>query len=133
MVSQVRKTDTPPDPGIQVLTDVLGRRVRARRSDLGYSQVELAGYMAQRGHGWVHGTVSRIEKGDVEPTLSELVSLMFVLGSNFGELLDPVLTGGNPVDLGLNEPADAEYARQLLSGEKHVRTAGTRRREVDDG
>jgi transcriptional regulator with XRE-family HTH domain len=86
-----------------------------------------------RTFGWTHATVSRIENGEAEPDLSELVALMFATGSSFEELTDPVVAGrGEPVDLGFNEPRTAEAARDLLSGKERVHNAGTRRREVDD-
>lgn len=111
----VRARATVPTP--QVLTDVFGKRVRARRAgDLGLSQTDLARLMSERGHGWSHTSVSRIETGRAEPTLSEVISLMLVLGSSFEELTDPVLTGGGPVDIGLGEPRDAEYVRELMAG-----------------
>lgn len=139
MVSKVpEKEEGAP----RVLADVLGARVRGRRGDLGLSQVELArlvngfGPIEWEGLGltWTHATVSRIETGQVEPDLTELVALMFSLGSSFEELTDPVLAGrGEPVDLGFNEPTDAEYARDLLSGKARVHHGGTRKRgEADD-
>jgi transcriptional regulator with XRE-family HTH domain len=113
------------------LADVLGARVRGRRGDLRLSQGELARLVngSGFGHTWTHGTVSRIESGQAEPSLSELVALMFSLECSFEELTDPVIAGGEPVDLGFNEPTDAEYARDLLSGERRVRNTGTRKRE----
>jgi transcriptional regulator with XRE-family HTH domain len=130
--------------GARSLADVLGARVRGRRGDLdGISQAELARLVngfgpiregkPARTFGWTHATVSRIENGEAEPDLSELVALMFATGSRFEELLDPVVAGrGEPVDVGFNEPVSAEYARELLAKPSRVHNAGTRRREVDD-
>jgi transcriptional regulator with XRE-family HTH domain len=119
--------------GVRSLAEVLGARVRGRRGDLGISQAELAHLVNGFGHTWAHATISRVEQGQAEPDLSELVALMFALGSRFEELLDPVVAGrGEPVDVGFNEPVDAEYARELLSTPSRVHNAGTRRREVDD-
>jgi transcriptional regulator with XRE-family HTH domain len=107
------------EEGVRVLADVLGARVRARRGDLGISQAKLAELMRRaRGHRWTHGTVSRIETGEAEPTLSELVSLMLLLESNFESLTDPVIAGNQPVDLGFSEVLDAEFVRSLLAGEE---------------
>jgi transcriptional regulator with XRE-family HTH domain len=119
MASQVRPKDRR-FPDAQSLTDVLGKRVRARRADLGYSQGDLAEYMKKRGHRWTHGTVSRIETGQAEPTLSELLSLSFGLQASIPELLDPVLTGGGPVDIGVGDPKVADYVRLLLAGEVRI-------------
>ena len=104
--------------GTKTVADVLGACVRGRRGDLGLSQVELAGLMSERrGHRWTHGTVSRIETGQAEPTLSELVSLMLTLRSSFAELVDTVRAGNEPVDLGLGHPVEAEDARAYLTGD----------------
>jgi transcriptional regulator with XRE-family HTH domain len=111
-----------------VVAHVLGRRVRARCADLGYSQGDLASLMRKdRGHPWNAGTVSRVQSGVVEPSLSELVSLMFVLGSSFEELTDPTVTSLDRIDVGLSEPQPAEYVRGLLSGEHRVHYGRTRR------
>jgi hypothetical protein len=68
----------------------------------------------------------------ITPSLATTVALAFACKATILELLDPVVAGGEPVDLGLNEPTDAEYARQLLSAEKRIHSSGTRRRETDD-
>ena len=65
---------------------------------------------AYGGHGWTHGTVSRIENRRAEPTLSELVSLIIILGSTFEELLDP---------------ADDREAIRSTSGSRSPRTPTT--------
>jgi transcriptional regulator with XRE-family HTH domain len=114
----VRASTTVHTPTVQVLTGVFGKRVRARRADLGYSQTDLAGRMTERGHGWRHGTVSRIENGQAEPSLSELVSLIVLLQASFEELTDPVLTGNGPVDIGFKEPWPADRVRRLLAGQR---------------
>jgi transcriptional regulator with XRE-family HTH domain len=115
MASQVKRRGEYRTPA-----DILGARVRARRADLGNrTQAELAEAMSALGHGWTHGTVSRIENGKAEPTLSELVGLMLTLGSTFEDLLDPVTTGGDPVDVGLANPLEASFLHDFLSGEAH--------------
>lgn len=116
MASQVKRKGE-----YRVPADILGARVRARRADLGRKQAELAEAMRQRGHGWTHGTVSRIESGQAEPSLSELVSLIIILGSTFEELLDAATTGGDPVDVGFPEPWDAGQLLDLFSGEQRGR------------
>jgi hypothetical protein len=45
---------------------------------------------------------------------------MLTLNSTFEELLDPVTTGGDPVDVGFAEPFQADFLRDVLAGEAHV-------------
>jgi transcriptional regulator with XRE-family HTH domain len=116
MAVQVRRRKE----GVRTMPDVLGARVRARRGDLGLNQGELAHLMREQfGHRWSPGTVSRLEAGQVEPTLSELVSLTLCLYVTFDELTDPVVAGGKPVDIGLGIEMEAEEARKFLRRDQH--------------
>ena len=121
MAVQVRRKPEGAPEGLRTVPDVLGARVRARRGDLGLNQGELAQVMREQfGHRWSPGTVSRLEAGQVEPTLSELVSLTLCLYVTFDELTDPVVAGGKPVDIGLGIEMEAEEARKFLRGELRV-------------
>lgn len=45
---------------------------------------------------------------------------MVTLGSTFEDLLDPVTTGGEPVEMGFTKPFEAGYLRDVLSGEARL-------------
>lgn len=64
---------------------ILGRRIVRRRRTLGWNQKELAQRLSI-----LSSRLSRLERGKVEPRLSEMIRLRAVLGGTLDELVfDP--------------------------------------------
>lgn len=65
---------------------LVGSRVKALRSDLGWSQVELA----RRSH--LHSTyVSMLERGKVNPSLGTVIAIAWALGVDPADLTEGLL------------------------------------------
>lgn len=92
-----------------------GTRIRDARRVAGLSQAELASRCRVAA-----GTISRIERGAFEPSLSTLVAIAEVLGISPSEIL-----------LGTSDPVALSAVERRLCAEAHGLTAGEQRILLD--
>lgn len=76
-----------PD-SIAKVKPVVAANIRTSRRLLNLKQSDVADQMTTLGYCWQRATVSEIERGRRNVTVSELVALTFVLNSTVFELLD---------------------------------------------
>jgi transcriptional regulator with XRE-family HTH domain len=100
--------------------------LRAFRQLRDIDQAALARRMNVLGIGWRQVTVSEVERGPRNVTVSELLALAFALGTTIEQLLDPrgperirgpwlSLSGALEVDLDKKGPIDAIPAEKVSS------------------
>lgn len=96
----------------------LGARIRARRSEQGLTQGELAGGTLSTGY------VSRIESGGRRPTMKVLIELADRLGTTTGQLLHGIESSAyDEVRLGLDYAEIALESGDAGEAESHARQA----------
>ncbi len=99
----IKPAQREPQEGSRYLSQILGQRVKQARSlhdDL--SQQEVANRMTILGHNWIRQTVARVESGDRNLTVDELVSLAAALQTTIAYLFSPA----SPSDPYTHEPVD---------------------------
>lgn len=107
---------------------VVAAQVRARREANGWTQDDMAVQLRVVGLMWGQSALSRFERGDREPTVSELLLLAAALDVTPGELLmapkekTHVLLRSSQVPSGALYPAKA--LPRLLAGQGLDRPAG---------
>ncbi len=108
------------------VAEVVAGNVRAFRQLRDIDQAALARRMNALGIGWRQVTVSEVERGPRNVTVSELLALAFALGTTIEQLLDPrgperirgpwlSLSGALEVDLNNSGPMDAIPAEKVSS------------------
>jgi transcriptional regulator with XRE-family HTH domain len=108
------------------VADTVADNVRAFRQLRDLDQVALARRMNVLGIGWRQVTVSEVERGPRNVTVSELLALAFALGTTIEQLLDTrgperirgpwlSLSGALEVDLDTRGPIDAIPAEKVSS------------------
>jgi transcriptional regulator with XRE-family HTH domain len=108
------------------VADTVADNVRAFRQLRDIDQAALARRMNVLGIGWRQVTVSEVERGPRNVTVSELLALAFALGTTIEQLLDPrgperirgpwlSLSGALEVDLDTRGPIDAIPAEKVSS------------------
>jgi transcriptional regulator with XRE-family HTH domain len=77
------------DRDTKTTEELVGGRVKERRSELGITQVELAEAMQAFGHSWIQTTVTKTEAADRPLRVNELTDLARVLDVSVADLVTP--------------------------------------------
>jgi transcriptional regulator with XRE-family HTH domain len=77
------------DRDTKTTEELVGGRVKERRSELGITQVELAEAMQALGHSWIQTTVAKTEAADRPLRVNELTDLAHVLDVSVADLVTP--------------------------------------------
>lgn len=77
----------PEDKGTRTVDEAFAARFREVRTELGYSQEQVAVSMSEMGHAFYVTTVGKIERGDRRVSVGEAVSLAEALGVDIAVLL----------------------------------------------
>lgn len=77
------------------IEEIVGRRVRGRREELGLSQAQLGKLIGGHlGRDWPRQAVSAAEKGQRSFGIAEMTALADVLGASIGDLIEPLTPCG---------------------------------------
>jgi transcriptional regulator with XRE-family HTH domain len=109
--------------GTAYVADILAANVRGYRRLRGLEQDDVAGRMQTLGHvTWRPVTVSEVERGLRNVSVTELVDLVVVLGATIEQLLDPrgPVSRAGPRMLLAAHPDYADLTRRLAVAPEHV-------------
>jgi transcriptional regulator with XRE-family HTH domain len=118
-----KAADGTAPKGTRYVADILAANVRGYRLLRGLEQDDVAGRMHALGHmTWRAVTVSEVERGLRNVTVSELVGLVVVLGAPIEKLLDPrgPVSRTGPKLLLAADPVYAELTQRSAVTPEHV-------------
>ena len=115
------------------IEEIVGKRVQAKREELGWSQAELGQRLGKHlGSSWSRQSVSAAEKGKRAFPVAEMVAFAHVLDVTISYLLMPPpdvleveLTPGGAADRAVIMGTTLPFKGTDSSGEKYLETAQT--------